>query len=90
MSMTRSEQIRLESMRHYGFGTEAMKQIKICTHCRTPHDTKDEFCRECGNPLPKTTFCDTYKSRHKSFSRCGIVVQDNIDYCPQCGMRLEP
>ncbi|MBQ6948408.1 MAG: zinc ribbon domain-containing protein [Firmicutes bacterium] len=82
------ERIRKDSMKQYGFGTEAMKQIKICTNCRTPASINDAFCGECSFPLPKTTLYDTYKSRHRSCPGCGVVIHDNTDYCPQCGTRI--
>lgn len=83
------EVIRLENMKQYGFGVEAMKLIKVCTRCGNTSSTNQQFCTECGYRLPEKTLYDTYKERHKICPQCETVVTDETDYCPQCGEKIE-
>ncbi len=83
------EKIRLENMKQYGFGVEAMKQIKVCAECGNSSSANQQFCTECGHRLPEKTLYDTYKERHKCCPACDTVVTDESDYCQQCGAKLE-
>ncbi len=83
------EMIRLENMKQYGFGVEAMKQIKVCTECGTTSSADQLFCAECNQRLPDKTLYDIYKERHKVCPHCDTVVADETEYCPQCGNKLK-
>ncbi len=82
------EAIKLENMKQYGFGIEAMKQIKICHKCKNASPTHQQFCTECGHRLPEKNLYDIYKERHKSCPACDTVVADECEYCPQCGEKI--
>ena len=84
-----SDAIRLKDLTHYGFGTESMKQIKVCGECGARADAGQEFCRECGAPLPKETLYDVYRRKNRVCRLCGSVVFKSALYCPKCGARLE-
>ena len=85
MKMEQIEKVRIESMRHLGFGPQVMKRLKICTSCGEPISSDKMFCRECGAPLPKVTLYQSYSARHKVCRTCSTVVSDSSLYCPQCG-----
>ncbi|MBQ4650892.1 MAG: zinc ribbon domain-containing protein [Firmicutes bacterium] len=85
MKMEQIEKVRIESMRHLGFGPQVMKRLKICGNCGEPVPADKLFCRECGAPLPKMTLYQSYSARHKVCQACSIVVSDSSLYCPQCG-----
>ncbi len=52
------EAIRLENMKQYGFGVEAMKQIKVCHKCGNTSPAHQQFCTECGHRLCEKTVYD--------------------------------
>lgn len=83
------EVIRLENMRELGFGTDSMKQLKICTACGKMSPHTEAFCRECGRRLPEKTLYDIYKERHTVCLSCETVVSQDSEYCPQCGKKIE-
>ncbi len=83
------ERIRKENMKQYGFGVEAMQQIKVCGECGTTAKSTQSFCTACGHRLPDKTLYDIYKERHKCCPTCDTVVADESDYCPQCGRKLK-
>ncbi len=83
------EAIRLENMKQYSFGVEAMKEIKVCTICGNTSPAHQQFCTECGHRLAEKTLYDIYKERHKTCPNCDTVVADECDYCPQCGEKIE-
>ena len=83
------ELIRLENMKRCGFGTEAMKAVKVCMECGNPSPSGEAYCRECGHRLPDKTLYDIYKERHTVCPACETVVASDSEYCPQCGNRLE-
>ena len=66
MTRQQMEQIRMESMKQYGFGPETMKQLKVCANCGAivPADLHRRcpvcetvlsdnaiFCPQCGTML---------------------------------------
>ena len=85
---TLSETIRLESMRQYGFGAEAMKALKVCTRCGTMADATATFCKECRARLPQETLFQLYRRRHGVCPECETVIPDSAQFCPQCGCRV--
>lgn len=76
---------RFDASRDYGFGTDSMKQIKVCTSCGRAEDSDLYFCRECGTPLPKATLFEEYKENHRTCEKCGTILTDKMIYCPKCG-----
>ncbi len=87
--LRQSEEIRREGMRHYGFGIDAMKSIKICPSCGEMADAAQCFCTECGNGLPDENLYQLYVKKHRQCESCGTVVSKQMHYCPDCGQRLE-
>ncbi len=81
--------IRKESMARYGFGIDAMKSVKICACCKEMAHVSQQFCRECGSPLPEENLYQLYVKRHRYCRTCETVVNQNMKYCPECGLRLE-
>lgn len=83
------ENIRLKNMKQQGFGTEAMKKVKVCMVCGTASDTCNLFCMYCGNRLPEKNLYEIYKERHKTCAYCQLVVNKDMDFCPQCGKKIK-
>ena len=50
MTRQQMEQIRMESMKQYGFGPETMKQLKVCANCGAIVPAEKQICGECGFP----------------------------------------
>lgn len=82
-------EVRLESMRQYGFGTEAMKELKVCGSCGAMCPAEKTHCSECHAKLPKDTLYQAYKRRHTSCPGCETIVPDTVHFCPQCGSRVQ-
>lgn len=89
MTEKQIDKLRQESMDYFGFGTEAMKKVKVCSHCGQTAPTDQRFCKECGHRLPENTLYQSYKERHKFCPHCETIVADNVHYCPQCGNIIE-
>lgn len=89
MTVDKLERIRQESMEQYGFGPNAMKKVKVCTKCGQPSPNAQQFCTTCGDQLPDKTLYDIYKERHPCCPKCDTVLSDGMDYCPQCGTKIE-
>ncbi len=87
--LRRNEKVRRESMKDYGFGIEAMKSIKVCSHCDQMASASQLFCIECGNRLPVENLYELYVKKHRQCEGCGTVVSKQMHYCPDCGQRLE-
>ena len=85
----RIEELRLENMCQLGFGPTAMKKVKGCEKCGKPSPSSEQFCTECGHRLPDKTLYDIYKERHRCCPTCDTVLSDTMDYCPQCGTKIE-
>lgn len=84
--MTKAE-MKLYTMKQYGFGYEVMKGIHICEKCGKPTSTKILLCQNCGAFLPRKTLFDIYCSRHRTCRVCGAVLSDAMRYCPKCGKK---
>ena len=84
----RIKTIRLAGMRQYGFGPEAMKQIKVCNRCGTAVSVFCSYCLQCGEKLPAENLYQAYKRRSFSCPICDTVVSIRAEYCPKCGMKL--
>jgi RNA polymerase subunit RPABC4/transcription elongation factor Spt4 len=82
------ENMRQESMKQYGFGPAAMRNIRICAECGMPAEASERKCRECGAKLPRETLFQQYKKRHCFCSRCDTVVAGDAEFCPECGTRV--
>lgn len=89
MTADKREMIRRQSMDRYGFGPDAMKQVKVCEECGAPSPVDRQFCTGCGHRLPDKSLYDIYRERHRCCPVCGAVLDDETDYCPQCGTKAE-
>ena len=89
VTIERLEMLRIESMEELGFGPSAMRKIKKCPKCGRMASSENDFCRECGSRLPKTTMYDYYKSLHRVCPECETVVNEKTLYCPHCGTKLK-
>lgn len=85
--LQRYEKARRDSMRHYGFGIDAMKNIKICRECVEMVSAERTAC-ECGAPLPEYTLYEEYVKRHRQCDKCKTIVNKDAQFCPNCGSRL--
>jgi len=86
--LNKNELIRLESIRIFGFGPEAMKLTKVCRCCKKTSDSDRKYCEQCGAILPRETLYDLYKSFHLYCHACDTVVANDAKYCPKCGRSL--
>jgi len=82
------EKLRQVTMERYGFGTNIMRNIRICAECGLPSAAKERNCRSCGGKLPRETLFQQYRKRHCFCFRCDTVVADNVRFCPECGTRI--
>lgn len=73
----------------FGFGAEMMKHIKVCSACGTKAGAEQQFCRECGTPLPCETLYDTYKKNCRVCPICETIVTKDTEYCPHCGRKVK-
>ena len=80
---------RREAMKRYGFGTDEMKKIKICSVCGAAQPLDAKNCSFCQTALNRETLFDQYKSRHLVCAHCDAVVADRTKYCPACGKRIK-
>ena len=81
--------MRRAAMKQYGFGTDAMKGIKVCSACGKVVPVKKHRCSECGAKLPIISLFQVYQSRHHSCPKCGLVVSDSARFCPDCGSAIQ-
>lgn len=82
------DRMRRESMAHYGFGPEAMKNTKVCLRCGASAPASARLCGECGARLPRETLFDLYKEAHPYCGKCNTVVSDSAQFCPRCGEKI--
>ena len=80
--------LRRDNMKQYGFGTEVMKGVKVCSACGKVVPVKKHRCPECGTRLPIISLFQVYQSRHRSCKQCGLVVADSAQFCPDCGSAI--
>ena len=85
--MARYVPTRKEVLKHFGFGTENMKRIRICPVCMSAQDEKNVFCGICHALLPKKTVFDFYKELHSCCKNCGNVLPSDAEFCPMCGAK---
>lgn len=83
------DRMKLMGMKHYGFGPEEMKKIKVCKSCGAKASSSDRTCSSCGELLSKKTLYDEYKGKHVYCRNCDTVLAKDAQYCPQCGRRIE-
>lgn len=88
MTVEYFESIKLLEMKHYGFGPDEMKKIKVCKVCGASVAAAETVCSHCGEALPYKTLFDEYKSKHAYCANCDTVVATNARFCPQCGKRI--
>ncbi len=89
MTDDKLETARQQHLAHYGFGTDAMKKIRICTRCKTPCAADTYFCTECGFRLPEDTLYDLYSRRHRLCADCDTALTAEMAFCPHCGTKNE-
>lgn len=82
-------EMKSENMKRFGFGYEAMKNIKICKKCGKPASAHRRFCKQCGTFLSGKTLFDCYKEHHKSCRHCNTIVSEQTEYCPKCGIKMK-
>lgn len=82
-------ELKSENMKRFGFGCEAMKNMKICKKCGKPAEGKLLFCKQCGTLLSAKTLYDFYKKQHAVCRKCNTVLPDDSHYCPECGTSNE-
>lgn len=82
------EEVRLEGLKLYGFGTESMKEKKVCRDCGCIYVSDKKYCDKCGAILPNETLFDLYKARHLYCTACNTVVSNSSIFCPNCGKKL--
>lgn len=87
--MNDTSRTRAEGMRRYGFGPDAMRQIKVCDKCGAANDSFLHRCDECGAKLPRDTLFDLYKRNHPYCPICGTVAADHARFCPTCGAEIK-
>ena len=78
---------REKTREYFGFGTKRMMELKVCVVCGTAVSAGKRFCTNCNAKLPHKTIYDIYKSNHRTYANCKIVLSENAEYCPQCGER---
>lgn len=49
----------------------------VCSNCGKLN--KGKFCLRCGNSMPGLKKC----------TKCGKMIEENAEYCPECGEKLE-
>lgn len=69
------------------FGTESMKQTKVCPRCASMVPAKMRVCSHCGGRLPQRTLFQLYQSSHRLCPVCDTVLADSMKYCPHCGTK---
>ena len=85
----KNETNRQSNMERYGFGTNIMRNIRVCPECGLPSAAADRNCRTCGARLPRETLFQQYKKRHRFCPRCDTVVAKSAQFCPECGTRIQ-
>ncbi|MBE5760860.1 MAG: hypothetical protein E7334_02545 [Clostridiales bacterium] len=80
--------LRKTDMEELGFGTEAMKKIKVCKTCGCKCDAKAVKCDICSSPLPEKSLFDEYYESNHHCDDCRIVLNRFARFCPQCGKKL--
>lgn len=82
------DNIKLRGMKHYGFGPEEMKKIKVCKSCGAKSGATETVCSTCGEVLSEKTLFDEYKGKHIYCKNCDTVLAKDAQFCPQCGLRI--
>lgn len=77
-----------DNAKQYGFGTEIMKSLKVCSHCGSLVRSERYVCPKCCVRLPRKTLFQLYQSRHRLCPVCDTVFSSRMYYCPHCGMQI--
>lgn len=72
----------------YSFGTEGMKQLKVCPRCGALASVNLRLCPECGGRLPQSNLFQRYQQSHRLCPECDTVLSDSMKFCPHCGMKI--
>lgn len=73
----------------FGFGTDVMRAVTVCTNCNSLESSRNVFCSKCNTLLPGVNLYDFYRAQHMICSECGTVLSKNMHYCPHCGVRVK-
>jgi len=79
----------LAAMKHFGFGPEVMKEVRVCRVCGCSCGAGETYCGDCGAVLPRETLFDLYKAQHLYCPVCDTVVASTAVFCPECGRQLK-
>ena len=79
-----------KNLGQFGFGPEAMKQLKICPKCKTANTACNTHCSVCGVKLPGKTLFQQYRRHHIVCPVCDTILPASARFCPQCGTRQKP
>ena len=84
----RQEKMHTRSMRHYGFGSDAMMNLKVCPGCKRITGASRSVCPSCGEALRADTLYQHYDNISRHCTACAAIVTQDAAYCPQCGKKL--
>ena len=56
---------------------EVFARRHLCETCISPTRPGEKFCTVCGHPVKVWGTC----------SRCHLVLPENVNFCPECGLR---
>ena len=60
-----------------------------CPACGTYCDAEDEYCRGCGEQLPKTEDDEDGETGRLFCPACGAMADPDNAFCPSCGTKLK-
>jgi len=89
MNMNKMKAMRKDSLHHFGFGTEEMMNLTVCSSCHSLEESHNKYCSKCNMKLSKSNLYDLYRSYHKKCSKCGMVISASMHYCPSCGKKIK-
>ena len=84
----RRDVLHIRNLRHYGFGSDAMMNLKVCPSCKGITGASRSTCPTCGAPLGEDTLYQHYNSISRHCHVCAAIVTQDAEYCPQCGKKL--
>ena len=83
--MKRQNAIRKNALSAFGFGTDAMKRLSVCSECFSLCSVGKTVCAKCGSHMNGTNLFSVYKSLHHCCEKCDAVLSVSMRYCPKCG-----
>ena len=73
----------------FGFGTDVMRQVTVCTNCNSLENSRNVLCSRCNTRLPGINLYDFYRVQHRECSKCKTILSDSMHYCPKCGIAVK-